>query len=300
MDGNLVMRSIVIAVLLGGIAAPAVAAGAQPHFAVDPRDERPAPARHGQARAEEAERQDFAEPAERRQIATERSQSRRARAQWQARSQGPAGPAGGSFDSPSSADDFSNAPSEHADPRGFDSVRDWRADERRRADSPAIVQDRNLRRSPSGIATGGFVEQRRPLPPVLDRNDRRVTGTTPVLGAEPPSRASAGFAQARPSQWRTDWRRDRRFDWYDHRRRHRSLFHFGFYYDPFGWSYRRHAIGWRLWPSYYSSRYWMHDPSMFRLPRAYGPYRWIRYWDDALLVDLHTGEVVDVIHDFFW
>jgi hypothetical protein len=28
--------------------------------------------------------------------------------------------------------------------------------------------------------------------------------------------------------------------------------------------------------------------------------RWIRYYDDALLVDIRDGYVVDVIHDFFW
>ena len=31
-----------------------------------------------------------------------------------------------------------------------------------------------------------------------------------------------------------------------------------------------------------------------------GPYRWVRYYDDALLVDIYSGEVVDVIYDFFW
>ena len=40
---------------------------------------------------------------------------------------------------------------------------------------------------------------------------------------------------------------------------------------------------------------------MYRLPyRAAGHVRWVRYWDDALLVDIYTGEVVDVIHNFFW
>jgi len=28
--------------------------------------------------------------------------------------------------------------------------------------------------------------------------------------------------------------------------------------------------------------------------------RWIRYYDDALLVDTWNGEVVDVIYNFFW
>jgi hypothetical protein len=26
----------------------------------------------------------------------------------------------------------------------------------------------------------------------------------------------------------------------------------------------------------------------------------VRYWDDAILVDRWSGEVVDVIHNFFW
>jgi hypothetical protein len=26
----------------------------------------------------------------------------------------------------------------------------------------------------------------------------------------------------------------------------------------------------------------------------------VRYWDDAFLVDTWSGEVIDVIHNFFW
>jgi Ni/Co efflux regulator RcnB len=39
---------------------------------------------------------------------------------------------------------------------------------------------------------------------------------------------------------------------------------------------------------------------MYRLPPAYPGTQWIRYYDDALLVDIWTGEVVDVVYDFFW
>ena len=37
----------------------------------------------------------------------------------------------------------------------------------------------------------------------------------------------------------------------------------------------------------------------YRLPPADGPYRWVRYYGDVLLVDVRNGYVVDVIHDFF-
>jgi hypothetical protein len=45
---------------------------------------------------------------------------------------------------------------------------------------------------------------------------------------------------------------------------------------------------------------WLSDPWMYRLPPAYAGTRWIRYYNDALLVDTWTGEVFDVIYDFFW
>lgn len=96
------------------------------------------------------------------------------------------------------------------------------------------------------------------------------------------------------------WRGDRRYDWRQYRDRNRSLFQLGFYYDPFGWNYRPWSVGSYLYSSYYGSSYWLDDPWHYRLPPAYGPYRWVRYWNDALLVNIYTGQVVDVLHNFFW
>jgi Ni/Co efflux regulator RcnB len=104
----------------------------------------------------------------------------------------------------------------------------------------------------------------------------------------------------RSPQWHTTWRNDNRYDWRRWRDRHRSNFHLGVYLDPFGWGYRRYNVGWRLWPSFYSSNYWLNDPYSYRLPYAPWPYKWIRYYDDAILVDTMTGQVADVIYDFFW
>jgi Ni/Co efflux regulator RcnB len=39
---------------------------------------------------------------------------------------------------------------------------------------------------------------------------------------------------------------------------------------------------------------------MYGLPYAPPGTEWVRYWNDAVLVDMYTGEVVDVIRDFFW
>ena len=102
-------------------------------------------------------------------------------------------------------------------------------------------------------------------------------------------------------RWDREWRRDNRYDWYGHRNRYRSLYRWPSYYSPYrNYSYRRLSIGFSLWPLFYSDQYWINDPWTYRLPDVYGPYRWVRYYDDALLVDLRTGEVVDVIYSFFW
>lgn len=99
--------------------------------------------------------------------------------------------------------------------------------------------------------------------------------------------------------WNHDWRNDRRYDWRNYRDRHRSIFHIGVYYDPFGYSYRPFNIGYRLQSYYYGQQYWI-DPAMYSLPYPPPGTEWVRYWNDALLVDIYSGEVVDVIHNFFW
>ena len=124
-----------------------------------------------------------------------------------------------------------------------------------------------------------------------------VVSNVPRPGTQPPLRVERNSA---PIQWSSNWRNNSKYDWQNHRRHHRSIFHLGFYYDPFGWGYNPFEIGWRMWPSYYSSRFWINDPWYYRLPYAPPGTRWIRYYDDAILVDTWTGEVVDVIYNFFW
>jgi len=155
---------------------------------------------------------------------------------------------------------------------------------------------------------GGVSEAGEGLRP-RERRVRTIPDTQPAPAAtQPPATRHGGFEgrahrdyrDGRYRRWSHDWRHDRRYDWHHYRNRHRSIFRIGIYYDPFGWNYRRWSIGSHIWPGYYGSRYWLNDPWQYRLPPAYGPYRWVRYWNDALLVNIYTGEVVDVIHGFFW
>lgn len=102
--------------------------------------------------------------------------------------------------------------------------------------------------------------------------------------------------------WNHDWRRDRRYDWYAYRDRHRHHYRAPRYVHPYGYGYgyRRYSIGFRLDSIFLGSRYWISDPWRYRLPPPRYGLRWIRYFSDVLLVDVRNGYVVDVIHDFFW
>ena len=182
-----------------------------------------------------------------------------------------------------------------------DTVRNWRRPDRDtdQGNLGRTIEERNLRTAPN-VREGGLVQSRRSTPRVFEPGERRVS-RTPVWGTEPPAPRTARGLQAQPKQrWSGEWRHDRRYDWRDWRRRNNDRFRFAFYYDPFGWDYFRYGTGWRMWPSYYRSSYWLNDPWQYRLPPAYGPYRWIRYYNDAFLVNIYTGEVVDVEYDFFW
>ena len=177
-------------------------------------------------------------------------------------------------------------------------------EDRRQQQQDAQVEQRRAwreriqdRRQAAGTET--LRRQDRPVPTVMrDRTQTPVVSVTPRRGTQPPLRVER--RRHGPINWSTNWRDDHRYDWRRWRDNNRSRFHLSYYYDPFGWGYQPYSIGWRLWPSYYGSRYWINDPWQYRLP--YAPYgtRWVRYYDDALLVDTWTGEVVDVIRNFFW
>jgi len=102
--------------------------------------------------------------------------------------------------------------------------------------------------------------------------------------------------------WNRDWRRDTRYDWNRWRTTNRNAFRLPRYYAPYGWNYgyRQFGIGAVLSSVLFAQNYWINDPWAYRLPEADGPYRWVRYYNDALLVDVYSGEVVDVINDIFW
>ena len=99
--------------------------------------------------------------------------------------------------------------------------------------------------------------------------------------------------------WNDGWRGDRRYDWRGYRDYNREAYRLPRYYAPRGYSYRRWSPGYRIDPYFYGDGYWISDPYAYRLPPAYGNYRWIRYYDDVLLVDITSGLIRDALYSFF-
>jgi hypothetical protein len=102
-------------------------------------------------------------------------------------------------------------------------------------------------------------------------------------------------------RWTHNWRNDNRYNWRKYREQNRNYFRPGRYHAPYrDQHYRRISIGFSLGSAFFGPRFWINAPWQYRLPAAYGSYRWVRYYDDVLLVDVRNGHVVDVIRDFFW
>jgi Ni/Co efflux regulator RcnB len=262
------MRKLLITLLLAGVAATPAVAGPQ-----DRADRQQAQAERKQAQAERKQAREDSQPA-RAAPPARQVPNYAPRAQRQAPAVNYAPAARANVDAMRAQRDAAAQMRVQQQQQ----VRDQRVDQRQvRQDA---LQERIDQRRDVRTASG---------PPVVSR--------VPRPGTQPPVRVESGYTQH--PQWNTSWRQDHRYDWRNYRNRHRSHFHLGFYYDPFGWGYQTFSIGWRLWPNYYQQNYWI-DPGMYGLPYPPPGMQWVRYYNDALLVDTWSGQVVDVINGFFW
>jgi len=83
-----------------------------------------------------------------------------------------------------------------------------------------------------------------------------------------------------------------------HRRLSRN---YGRYVAPYrGWGYSPVRIGFQLSPSFYAPRYYVSNSYHYGLGAVGRFQQWIRYGDDLLLVNVRTGRVVQVVHNYFW
>ena len=63
--------------------------------------------------------------------------------------------------------------------------------------------------------------------------------------------------------------------------------------------YQKFRVGTRIGSAYYGSRYYVNDPWRYRLPPAGRYQRYIRHYNDVLLIDTRRGYVVRVYNGFY-
>jgi Ni/Co efflux regulator RcnB len=91
------------------------------------------------------------------------------------------------------------------------------------------------------------------------------------------------------------WARD---DWRRYRDQDRGLYARGTWSAPF--HYTPFRVGVRIAPAYYGPRYFIADPWRYHLPPARPGTRWVRHYNDVILVDVRRGIVLDVIRGFYF
>lgn len=72
-----------------------------------------------------------------------------------------------------------------------------------------------------------------------------------------------------------------------------------FVYPP-GWGYRRWGIGLVLPGLFLAPAYYYNDWGALGLPPPDPGFQWVRYGPDLLLVNILTGQIVDVIYGAFY
>ncbi|KQM65453.1 MULTISPECIES: RcnB family protein [unclassified Sphingomonas] len=89
-----------------------------------------------------------------------------------------------------------------------------------------------------------------------------------------------------------------RNDWRTYREGHRNVYARGNWNAPF--RYQTFRPGLAIGRPYYAQRYWIADTGRYRLPPARVNQRWVRHYNDVVLVDYRRGRVIDVIRNFYW
>lgn len=125
--------------------------------------------------------------------------------------------------------------------------------------------------------------------------DRADTGHHPVMQGRP---IDSHHNRARPGPHGRA--RFNRFDTFHNIIVSPRRFHDGDYEKPFGWRYRLWSLGDFIPPLFTADKYWIDDYRSYDLARPPFGCVWVRYGNDAILLDKRTGEVLRVVRDVFY
>ena len=79
----------------------------------------------------------------------------------------------------------------------------------------------------------------------------------------------------------------------------RARIHAGVYHYPHGYAYRRWAVGRVLPRAYWAPSYYYRGYGALGLMAPPANFQWVRYGPDLMLVNLATGNVVDIRYGVF-
>ena len=93
-------------------------------------------------------------------------------------------------------------------------------------------------------------------------------------------------------------RRDRQESWQEYRQRNRQLYRAPRFNAPF--RYQRFGAGASINARYWGDTYRVSNYSRYRLPAPGRYQRYVRHYNDLLLVNTRTGRVVRVYNNLYW
>lgn len=99
-----------------------------------------------------------------------------------------------------------------------------------------------------------------------------------------------------------DYQRHRNFDrraW-EHNRQASRRYRWNRYQQPHGWNYQRWTFGMILPSLFWTRQYWIGNYYQFGLANPPYGYVWVRYGNDALLVSVANGHILQVVYGLFY
>ncbi|MBW8294481.1 RcnB family protein [Sphingopyxis sp.] len=135
---------------------------------------------------------------------------------------------------------------------------------------------------PRSSAPPAHAQRHRDTPPVT----RDRTPPTYRTGVRPPN-LEQRRREADPKTYRHNYQSAQRYRW-------------NTYVRPQGWYSHRWIYGDILPTLFWTRTYWISDFWLFNLRIPPLGYVWVRYGDDALLVNTTTGEILQVVYSVYY
>ena len=160
-------------------------------------------------------------------------------------------------------------------------------------------QQRQLHKMPKNKALGNNQQQKLQLE--QKPKDKAIGNNLPQQKLQLQQTQRFGWDHYQPGQRPPDWKQHQNFDrgaW-QRNEQARRRYHWNSYQQPQGWHYRRWTYGMTLPSLFWGRPYWINSYWDYGLPNPPYGYVWVRYGNDALLVNVENGDILRVIYALY-